>query len=124
MRKTVRHSQQPILLSPVVWTLVLLSTAGASPGMGQTKAAEAELDAARSALKKYEDPYVAVHDGYFSSVGCVVIDRPGAAGHVPYQPGGMGIHFINLGLLGPVPDPAKPQVLIYEPGGNKLRLIA
>jgi hypothetical protein len=41
-----------------------------------------------------------------------------------YAPGGMGVHFLNLQLIGPTLDPAKPQVLIYEPDGDKLRLAA
>ncbi len=77
----------------------------------------------RSALEKYKDPYVAIHDGYFSTLGCVEFERAGAAGHVPYKPGGMGVHFLNIDLIGPVPDPAKPQVLLYEPDGDKLRLV-
>ena len=92
----------------------------ACPGSGQAGAGPVVV---RSALEKYKDPYVAIHDGYFSTVGCVEFDRPGAAGHVPYRPGGMGVHFLNVGLIGPVPDPAKPQVLIYEPDGDKLRLV-
>jgi hypothetical protein len=35
----------------------------------------------------------------------------------------MGIHFVNLTVQGP-PDPMKPNVLIYEPHGGKLRLVA
>jgi hypothetical protein len=93
-----------------------------APAAAETKAAAADLAAIRAALKKYEDPYVAVHDGYFSSVGCVEIGKPGAPGHVAYKPGGMGIHFINMSLVGPVPDPSKPPVLLYEPVGDKLRL--
>jgi hypothetical protein len=34
------------------------------------------------------------------------------------------VHFINMGNVGPKLDPAKPQVLIYEPAGDKLRLVA
>ena len=41
-----------------------------------------------------------------------------------YASGGMGVHFINMGNVGPKLDPAKPQVLIYEPDGDKLRLVA
>jgi hypothetical protein len=63
-------------------------------------------------------------DGYFSTLGCVEFERAGVAGQVPYMPGGMGVHFLNVGLIGPVPDPAKPPVLIYEPDGDKLRLVA
>jgi hypothetical protein len=36
----------------------------------------------------------------------------------------MGVHFLNLQLMGSPLDPAKPQVLIYEPDGTKLRLVA
>ena len=41
-----------------------------------------------------------------------------------YAPGGMGVHFLNMQLVSPTLDPAKPQVLIYEPDGDKLRLVA
>jgi hypothetical protein len=92
--------------------------------VGQTKPEEPDLSAVRSALEKYKDPYVAIHDGYFSTLGCIEIGHAGAAGHVPYKPGGMGVHFLNASHIGPAPDPAKPQVLIYEPDGNKLRLVA
>jgi len=114
----------PVVWSQVVSVAVLLVLISAPPVMAQTRADEPEISAARAALKKYEDPYVAVHDGYYSSVGCVVIGHPGAPGHVPYKVGGMGIHFINMANVGPVPDPSKPPVLIYEPAGDKLRLIA
>lgn len=67
----------------------------------------------RSTLEKYQDPVVAVHDGYFSTVGCV-----------EYADGGMGIHFLNPRLIGPVPDPLAPQILVYEPDGDRLRLVA
>lgn len=36
----------------------------------------------------------------------------------------MGVHFLNPANIGPNLDPAKPQVLIYEPVGNKLVLAA
>ncbi len=121
----IRSSRsQPIILTALLWTVVLLTPVATRPVMAQSKADGPDLSAVRSALKKYEDPYVAVHDGYFSTLGCVVIDRPGAAGQVPYKPGGMGVHFFNPAHIGPVPDPSKPQVLIYEPAGDKLRLIA
>ena len=106
---------------PVI--VALVTSVAPCPALGQAKPGSPDLAQVRSALEKYKDPYVAVHDGYFSTLGCVEFERAGAAGHVPYQPGGMGVHFINVGLIGPVPDPAKPQVLIYEPHGQKLRLV-
>jgi hypothetical protein len=83
-----------------------------------------ELQRVRAALDKYKDPVVAVHDGYWSTVGCVTYPKAGGAGAVPYKPGGMGVHFVNFGLLGKPLDPLKPQILVYEPAGGKLRLVA
>ena len=82
-----------------------------------------ELQQVRAALNKYQDPIVAVHDGYFSTVGCIEYPKPGAPGQVPYRAGGMGIHFFNVALMGKL-DPLKPQVLVYQPVGGKLRLVA
>lgn len=91
--------------------LVPLAGAGAqSPGAD----ASAELEQARAALQKYQDPIAAVRDGYFSTLGCV-----------HYANGGMGVHFLNTSLIGPVPDPLRPQLLLYEPSDDgKLRLVA
>jgi len=91
----------------------------------QTPALSPELEKARATLEKYQDPVMAVHDGYFSTLGC--IEYPVAEktpGRMEYPAGGMGVHFLNPGVIGPVLDPAKPQVLIYEPAGDKLRLVA
>ena len=83
-----------------------------------------ELEQVRNGLDKYQDPIVAVHDGYFSSVGCIEYQEGGHEGTMQYAPGGMGVHFLNMQLIGPTLDPAKPQVLIYEPHGDKLKLVA
>ena len=85
-----------------------------------------ELERIRAALEKYQDPVRAVHDGYFSTLACVAYSRPGRSGDVPSyeQAGGMGIHFLNTAAISPTPDPARPQILLYEPDGGKLRLIA
>ena len=77
----------------------------------------------RTALAKYKDPYVAVRDLYLSTVGCVHYDGMKMAGHMEYPKGGMGIHFVNLTIQGPL-DPMQPNVLIYEPVGDKLELVA
>jgi hypothetical protein len=109
--------------------LVLLVGAGCGTVSQSTVRAEerpavsAELERVRRALDKYRDPYVAVRDGYFSTVGCVHYPRAGGAGQVPYPVGGMGIHFLNPGLVAPVPDPLRPPILLYEPDGTTLRLV-
>ncbi|HUQ80544.1 MAG TPA: hypothetical protein VM076_05395 [Gemmatimonadaceae bacterium] len=99
--------------------LVAAGVAGA-----QTKAMTPELENVRKALDKYSDPILAVHDGYLSSVGCVEYPNGGGEGAMRYAKGAMGVHFLNMGNVGPKLDPAKPQVLIYEPVGDKLRLVA
>lgn len=75
----------------------------------------AELVAVRDALRRFEDPVVAVREGYFSTVGCVA-----------YRNGAMGVHFLNPSLIGPTLDPMRPQILVYEPvdRGRRLRLVA
>src|SRR5262252_7653252 len=40
-----------------------------------------DMKRAREALDKYKDPVMAVHDGYFSTVGCVTYPQPGKPGH-------------------------------------------
>lgn len=85
----------------------------------------AVLDSLRAALKKYQDPIVAIRDGYFSTLGCVDYPKGGSGeGQMAYKPGGMGVHFLNPALIGPALDSLKPQVLIYEPVGNTLKLVA
>jgi hypothetical protein len=83
-----------------------------------------ELAAAKSALEKYQDPVVAVHDGYLSTLGCIEYPQGSKEGQMQYLPGGMGVHFINMSYINPALDPAKPQVLIYEPVGDRLKLVA
>ena len=83
-------------LFSLVLAVVLGSYFGLSPARAQSSdaALSQELSNVRRALEKYQDVVVAVRDGYFSSVMCVQ-DETGA---------GMGIHFLNRALLGPVPD--------------------
>jgi hypothetical protein len=88
-------------------TIYLVKTAEAKESLSP------ELERVRTALEKYHDPIAAVHDGYLSTVGCI-----------EFAEGGMGVHFLNTNLIGPVPDPSKPQILIYEADGEKLRLVA
>ena len=84
----------------------------------------ASLEAVRTALDRYADPFAAMHDGYFSTVACVDYPTAGGAGTLGYPAGGMGVHFLNPGRIGAPIDSLKPQVLLYEPDGDKLRLVA
>ena len=95
----------------------------ASSAQAAGPAVPPELEKVRAALEKYQDPYMAVRDGYFSTVGCVYYLQKGGPGRLPYSAGGMGIHFLNPQLVGPVPDPMRPPILLYEPEGGKLKLV-
>ena len=105
------------------FTLALSFLASAQVAAQNLKGLTPELQKLREALDKYRDPVIAVHDGYFSTLGCVEYPKPGAAGQVPYSAGGMGVHFFNVMLMGKL-DPLQPQVLVYQPVGGKLRLVA
>jgi hypothetical protein len=113
----------PVLAGAVVLAILSWSSAAAQTAKSASPKLSAELQQVRAGLEKYQDPIVAVHDGYFSTVACVEYQK-GAEGHMQYTPGGMGVHFLNLQAIGPKLDPARPQVLIYEPEGGRLRLAA
>jgi hypothetical protein len=117
----------PRILSAFVLGLLVapsVSHAQAKQAGAPTKspALSPELASARDALAKYADPIVAVRDGYFSTVACVDFPHGGKDGPVVYPPGAMGVHFLNPANVGPQLDPAKPQVLLYEQVGGKLKL--
>lgn len=114
-----------LLLSCLAARAVAQGSMSGMPGMaGMAGSADtAQLARIRSALDKYRDPFAAVRDGYFSTVAC--IDFPnGGEGEMPYQAGGMGVHLLNPALIGPQLDTLRPQVLIYEPVRDSLRLVA
>lgn len=103
----------PFLLVAGVAFMMITWNAQAEQGKEGKPQSAPDLKAVREALGKYKDPIAAVHDGYFSTVGCI-----------EYPDGGMGVHFLNTALMGPEPDPLRPQVLIYEPDRDQLRLVA
>ena len=110
-------------LAVVALSLCLLApTANAQSSAGS--AMSADLQAARAALAKYSDPIVAVRDGYFSTLACVDFPEAVQDGPISYPAGSMGVHFLNPNNIGPTLDPTKPQILIYEPQGDKLVLAA
>ena len=84
---------------------------------------KAQLDALRKSLEKYQDYLVAVRDLYLSTVGCVHYSGEKIPHHMEYAKGAMGVHFANVTVQG-APDPMKPNVLIYEPVGKELKLVA
>lgn len=107
---------------------VLTAVTASAQAIPETKPAAspmpAELQRVRAALEKYQDPVVAVRDGYLSTLACLNFPHKSLAGHEQYPQGAMGVHFINARLVGTVLDPMKPQILLYEPDASgKLRLV-
>lgn len=121
--RSIRKSCLTCLLAPL-WALLIVAPRTSSAQGKPIAALSPELQAARAALAKYSDPIVAVRDGYFSTVACVDFPQGAQDGPITYPPGAMGVHLLNLGNVGPVLDPAKPQILIYEQVGDKLVLAA
>ena len=104
----------------------ILSLACIGSTLGQAASGDdfkAQIETLRKSLEKYQDYKVAVRDLYLSTVACVHYSGEKIEHHMEYAKGAMGVHFVNLTVMGP-PDPAKPNVLIYEPSGGKLRLVA
>jgi len=120
---TALRSTRPLLAT----CLALLATVSAAHAQAAPKGQPTltpELASVRTALDKYQDPIVAVANGYLSTVACVDFPKGHSEGEMQYVAGGMGVHFLNLSNIGPTLDPEKPQVLIYEPVGDKLKLVA
>jgi hypothetical protein len=106
-----------------VLTAVTTSAQGISGTQPAASPMPPELQSVRAALEKYRDPVVAVHDGYLSTLACLNFPNEPLPGHEQYPKGAMGVHFMNEQLVGPVLDPMKPQILLYEPDASgKLQL--
>lgn len=106
-----------------IWLVPVIALAIVSFFFPTSSQAQApDVAAAKAALAKYSDPLVAIKDGYFSTLACIDFPVGAKDGPIEYPPGAMGVHFLNPGNIGPNLDPAKPQVLLYEPVGDKLVL--
>ncbi|CAN5188490.1 hypothetical protein BH23GEM2_BH23GEM2_09690 [soil metagenome] len=80
---------------------------------GGSSAEGMALGALHAGTARYHRVELAVADGYVRRTACIY----SAAG-------GRGFLYLNASLLDAVVDPAKPEVLLYEPGRNgKLHLV-
>ena len=102
----------------VVAALALAATASAAIVHGTTSGSQ--LVAAKAATAEFRDVEAATDAGYGEfrdAAGIACIDLPGE--------GAMGVHYVNGGLVGDdVIDPNRPEALVYEPHGKKLKLVA
>lgn len=111
--KHLLDSLQRSLLSLVILTAVGCASLPDRQKQSAPQPIPPELAKVRAALEKYRDPIAAVRDGYLSMVGCMA-----------YPSGGVGIRFLNTSLMSTVANPYYPPILIYEPTGERLRLVA
>ncbi len=102
-----------IILSLLVMSLAPLSTAAASSEVRDPDVLR-QLAAVRRATAKYHDVSKAIADGYLPAPHCVGV--PGV--------GGMGYHYVKPSLTRDLAlDPLQPELLLYVPSGNGLRLV-
>jgi len=59
---------------------ILLLVAASRLAVAQSATLSPELQSVRKLLEKYNDPIVAVHDGFYSSVGCISYPNGGGEG--------------------------------------------
>lgn len=106
-----------ILFSLSLTSMLVLSLVGlvmAAPGGATDADALRELAEVRRATVKYHDVNAALADGFVSTIECV--EEPGL--------GTMGIHYVHFGrVIDPGLDPAEPEVLLYVPTADGLRLV-
>ncbi len=87
----------------------------AASGTNAQTSVQRQLAAVRQATAKYHDVNAAIRDGYLPTEHCIV--EPGL--------GGMGYHYLNPRLASDLAlDPLQPELLLYAPSGNGLRLVA
>jgi hypothetical protein len=115
--------------SRIVCRALLASLAVATPGRaGQGAATESDhaqfghdhpapaalVQVVRDSTRPFLDVNAATAAGYGPFLGCVSGPDQGA----------MGVHFVNGGLVGDGKiDATRPEALIYEPSGERLRLV-
>lgn len=90
-------------------TLVMGASFPAAVSAGQ----QSEIAQARAATARFHDIEVARAEGYQQISPC----RESPAG-------GMGFHYGNFSLMDATIDPAHPEVILYEPSPDGLRLVA
>ena len=112
-----------ISLGRALVALLGLVCIGVAPPAATAQPDNAQIEALRKSMEKYKDWKVAVRDLYLSTQGCVHYSGEKIPHYMEYPKGAMGVHFVNLTIQG-APDPMKPNVLIYEPVGRELKLVA
>ena len=105
-----------------IWMIAAALLVAAVPVLG---AGQSGLAAARQGTARFHDVRQAENAGYGSTLGTV--EEPALGCFENPGVGGMGVHYVNGGLLGDggALDAARPEALVYEMRPNgKLKLVA
>ncbi len=94
-------------LAPVALAAGLLGVA-APASAGESADVDKALAAVKASHDKYQDPKVAIADGFLPTDSCVTHENMGT----------MGFHYVNPKLIGAPIDQAHPAILVYQPDGN------
>src|SRR3954462_12145013 len=79
---------------------------GGGSSAAPTRATNAFVEAVRDATRRFQDPNVAMNEGYVPTFGCGTGSSEGV----------MGAHFVNCGrTVSPAPEIARPETLVCEP---------
>jgi hypothetical protein len=106
MRKTTDSKWPPFVLMAAGLAIALVAACDDSP---TRSAADVELDRVRSATERYVDIAHAIADGYVD----IDVIMPN-----------MGHHYLNESLLDDTFDVERPEILVYMPDGDEMRLVA
>jgi hypothetical protein len=121
MHKTAGTMRRLLLLGSLAAAVPLLTAVAGTPAepehvhdVNGNPAPARLVQAVRDATRQYTDVNAAVAANYQPLFGCVSGPDQGA----------MGVHYINLSLVGDGEiDESRPEALIYEPGPGGLRLV-
>lgn len=99
-----------LLLSVGLLTLTAVAVAGPASAAGPEASSLAKI---RAATARFHDVDAAIAAGYAPTDECVESPM-----------GGMGFHYVDFGkVMDPALDATSPEVLLYAPSGNGLRLV-
>ncbi len=91
-------------------------TPGTANGASDEQSLQRQMAEVRRATARFHNIAAAEAAGYINPGQQHCLEVPGL--------GGMGIHFVNPGLIRDgVLEPTKPEVLLYAPSGEGLRLV-
>ena len=111
----LRGSLAAIAMLSAAGTTLLGDSQTSHAGHNQKDPPAKLVEIVRNATKRFTDINAAIAAGYVQNGGCVSGPDRGA----------MGVHYVNPALFADgLLDATRPEVLVYEPDGGKLKLVA